>query len=496
MSQGQAHSSNAPEGPGGLLDRLLLQPIWGLFSEARDGLEEELEAVQQAAQDMLFVFSNEGKVLYTNPAVEHSLGYSTADITGQPLASYVHPGDLRTLARVRQDLTKNRAAAVRSFEARFLCSSGEYRWLDWSVVTAHPERFVYAVARDARSEEAVQSQPGLTPNTLEGIADPVFVFNGDWQLTYINDSGETIAGGARKSLVGELLWELFPDLSQGQANMLLRAAVAKQEDAHFETTELAANRLYRIHAYPTERGLMLLCHDVTDLRSHERELAELDRQYTLAQLAAAMSHEIRNPLAAARGFAQLLADEATGRQQDETEQLEIILSELDRATSVLENLLAAAKLQPQEPRPCSLTTIVEKTLPTIRADALNSAKKVVTYLQPVPAVPLDPQAVRHVVYSLARNGLEAMEQGGCLTLTTEARAEEVLLTVANEGGTFDSGLLYGFGQPALHEKSTTAGLDLAVCYNTVARLGGSVDITTDPDGTTFYVSFPLEHVQT
>jgi two-component system, sporulation sensor kinase E len=219
----------------------------------------------------------------------------------------------------------------------------------------------------------------------------------------------------------------------------------------------------------------------------EREISRLDRLNLVGELAASISHEIRNPLTTIRGFLQMLKS-----KEDSSDKgyYDLMIEELDRANTIISDYLGMAKDKPLELRSCHLHEIIASLYPMILADARYSDKQVKLDLEDAPLVYVDEKEIRQLMLNLTRNGIEAMSPGGTLTIGTRSENDNALLFIRDEGPGFDQLLLNNLGTPFLTTKENGTGLGLAVCYRIAARHNANIKLDTGPQGTTFWVTFP------
>ncbi len=227
--------------------------------------------------------------------------------------------------------------------------------------------------------------------------------------------------------------------------------------------------------------------DTTEKQLLEKHLARLDRLNLIGEIAASMGHEIRNPLTSVRGFLQLIEESEEGANLNDY--FNIILEELDRANFILSEFLLLAKDRAIDPHPHDINSIIKAICPLLQADATRSEKVIELQLESVPLVNLDDKEIRQLVVNLARNGLEAMDPGGILTISTCFDKGKVVLAVKDTGKGIAADLLDKLGTPFVTNKDDGAGLALAVCYSIVARHRAQLSFDTSSEGTTFRVQF-------
>src|SRR5215469_3288377 len=154
--------------------------------------------------------------------------------------------------------------------------------------------------------------------------------------------------------------------------------------------------------------LLVVFQDLTDLRRAEQELRRADRMAELGALSAQLAHEIRNPLAAMRGSAQLLSPGA----DPETQRLVGILTgEADRLAELVTDFLVFARPPAPVRRLCDLDELVRQTIELVSSDPLASGVSVDVAPGGLRAE-VDPDQVRQVLLNLLRNALAAAGKSG------------------------------------------------------------------------------------
>ena len=232
----------------------------------------------------------------------------------------------------------------------------------------------------------------------------------------------------------------------------------------------------------------LLSHEIVERQRAEIEMARLDKLNLIGQMAASISHEVRNPMTTVKGFLQMLLNK---QESKDKEYFNLMIEELDRANSILSEFLSISRTRPTMLEWHNINNIVTSTLPLVRAHALNADKLLTVQLSNVPDLQLDIQEIRQLLLNLVRNGLEAMPSGGQLEIKTFSTNSEVALVVSDEGNGIEQHILEKLGQPFFTTKEQGTGLGLAVCYSIVSRHNGRISVETSPRGSTFCVHFEL-----
>ncbi len=237
-----------------------------------------------------------------------------------------------------------------------------------------------------------------------------------------------------------------------------------------------------------EKQILSVVTDITEIDHLQKEMTRLDRLNLVGEMAASIGHEIRNPMTAVRGFLQLLAHEDNALNN---EYYDLMISELDRANGIISCFLALAGNKTVELECVCLNDIIKALYPLIKADALRCDKNLCLELGEVEPLMLDDKEIRQLIMNLCRNGLEAMGSGGTLCIKTCRLADEIMLTVQDQGSGIDQNLIDKLGTPFLTTKPEGTGLGLPVCFSIAHRHQARVDIQSAHTGTSISVIFPL-----
>ncbi len=232
--------------------------------------------------------------------------------------------------------------------------------------------------------------------------------------------------------------------------------------------------------------------DVTREKKLEAGLEKLDRLNIIGQMAASISHEIRNPLTSVRGFLQMLGNYEIYSQ--DLEYFDLMIEEIDRANNIISEYLGLAREKSLKLELSSLDDIITSLTPMIRSDANQREISVRLELGNVQAVLVYENEIRQLILNLARNGLEAMDSHGELTIGTCVQDQQVVLFVRDQGTGIADEVAEKLATPFFTTKVSGTGLGLSVCYNIAARHQACLDYETGPLGTVFFVRFPAASV--
>ncbi|MFZ5597488.1 MAG: PAS domain S-box protein [Bacillota bacterium] len=317
----------------------------------------------------------------------------------------------------------------------------------------------------------------------------------DGRFVCVNKGFEKMTGYTRDEAVNSVFSQLFPGLDPAHENAALERI---KRDGMTNNMELKLQRktgdqidiLFSAETinFNGDEFLLATAIDITEKKRLEEELVRLDRLNLLGHLAASIGHEIRNPLTTVRGFLQLFR--AKSGHNDDNIHFDLMIEELDRANSIITDFLSIAKNKPDNLVRKNINAIIETLLPLITSDAMNSGMNFSTQLNDVPDVLLNENEIRQLILNLVRNGLEAMDEGGNLTIKTFMDDDgAVVLSVRDQGKGITPENQKKLGTPFFTTKDKGTGLGLATSYSIAARNNATIDIETGPGGTTFFVRF-------
>ncbi|MFD0589865.1 nitrogen regulation protein NR(II) [Paenibacillus sp. GCM10027627] len=237
-------------------------------------------------------------------------------------------------------------------------------------------------------------------------------------------------------------------------------------------------------------GAALIAQDVTELRQLRDELGRMERLSLVGQMAASITHEIRNPMAVIRGFVQLIQERSP---QSQYEYFRIIMEELDRANLIISDFLSLAQNRELKMEAASLNNSINDLVPLLSADAnLRGQSLEVELCKELPDMMLNDREVKQMLLNLARNGMEAMEEKGVLRIKTAYEDGEISVHISDEGVGITQEKMKHLFEPFFTTKTRGTGLGLPLCLSIAERHHGRIDVQSkEGEGTTFVVTFNI-----
>ena len=381
---------------------------------------------------------------------------------------------------------KSGAADGRIFDINVV-KAGDYLTITWRDVTASVQDRVNLRQSNERFRTVFDS--GWALMAIIRMSDDV--------ILEVNQHAIETLGYAREEMVG--CTEASLGLIKGEGYVTGGRRIKLLQDGRLENCEirlvaksgrviplLLSTALVHVNGDLCRLNIGL---DISRQKEMEAELQRLDRLNLVGELAAAIGHEVRNPLTTIRGYLQMFQRRRAFAEYHQ--QLVTMIEELDRANDIISDFLSLARHKNIVKQPGSLKTIVETLSPLIQADAMLRGHDFCLDLVDTPPVPIDNGELRQLILNLARNALEAMGNKGLLTIRTYAADGAAILEVRDNGSGIPDHIMAEIGKPFVTTKENGTGLGLSVCYRIAERHGARLAVATSPEGTVVGVVFPL-----
>jgi PAS domain S-box-containing protein len=242
--------------------------------------------------------------------------------------------------------------------------------------------------------------------------------------------------------------------------------------------ELSATRILE---NSQEVAIVGIFRDLRERRQLQEKLLESERLATIGRMAGHLSHAMKNPLMAIGGFARQVRDHIGGDPAQNKQHLEIIIDKIQE----LENLVAETSNYARltEPRlvPGDINALLKESCqlmePHFEEHHINLKLSLDDKLQPMA---FDPAHLSQCFLHLLKNALEAMPQGGILTVTTSRQDNQVLVEFVDTGQGMSPEVLEKSLQAFYSTKPGGSGLGLAICKKIMEVQGGEIKVQSEP----------------
>lgn len=243
-----------------------------------------------------------------------------------------------------------------------------------------------------------------------------------------------------------------------------------------------------------DMGTVLQVRDVTESKWIEQRMRRMERYMGLGSLAAGLHHEIRNPLAALSLHFQLLEENLdVGEMTEENRQtFGVIRSELARIARVLESFRDFASIEQLHLREIDVNDLVERQVALLSPQALSRSVEIQFMPSTVCRLHADAGHLEQALLNLMINSMEAMPDGGVLSIRTLQKDDWAIIEVEDTGHGISADVQDKVLDPYFSTKASGTGLGLAFCDKIAREHSGSLDFTSSGAGTVFRLSLPVD----
>ncbi|MEW6323392.1 MAG: PAS domain-containing protein [Acidobacteriota bacterium] len=466
----------------------------------------------------------DGCLELVSPGWRTVMGYAPDRLVGARLLELVHPDDATETAEHLLSLMTS-GLEGRTFEARFRCRDGSYRWLFWNMGVDPAQRRMHGVAHDVTerrlmdqalraSEERLRALTGQVPGCIYQFRQR---HDGRGEFTYLSDGLTAIFGVEPEDVYADqgLLWSfIVPQDVEGVQASLAAATAALQPWMHDFHIALPSGETKGIHghAHPhrTDDGTIEwsgLLTDVTELRRQEAELirtreAALEASREKSRFLANMSHEIRTPMNGIIGMASLaLSTPLSGEQR---EYLESVRTSAESLLGIINDILDISKIEARrmviDAAPFGLRAMIDEAVTMSRPRALEKHLALdIRVDADMPArVVGDAVRVGQVVRNLVSNAVKFTDEGGVHIRVSREGPGRVRISVADSGPGIPPDQQAAIFEPFCQGDGSATrrfggtGLGLSISRELVQLMQGALWVESEAGrGATFHCVLPL-----
>ncbi|WP_158606544.1 PAS domain S-box protein [Paenibacillus ginsengarvi] len=465
--------------------------------ERKPSRRKELQRlVTEQSQNLIISCSSDLSIRSVSSEIMTVLGYGAEEVIGWKLDDLLHPEDASQLQGIQE--------GSMTCTNRYLHKDHKYVWFEstYRFVRESPRTpgFVLAYGRDIterkQAEELLELQMEQYRQLVENSPDAVLILAKQKGL-YINKMGIRLLGGDteedRRTILGDP-YRFAPIPDQKQDGALLRREADGDEEKFYElklvrldgqTIEAEARSVPTL--FQNEPAVYTIIRDMTERKKTMELLHHSEKLSAAGQLAAGIAHEIRNPLTAIRGFHQLM--QTNGLKK---EYFDIMAAEMDRIEMILTELLVLAKPQEVKIKQADIVSLLVQVTALLESQAIMTGCRLcIDSEQPSLFFRCDENQIKQVFINLIKNAIEAMPDGGDVTIRLKAEADKLIIRVSDEGQGIDEQLLRRVGQPFYTTKQDGTGLGLMITNKIIENHGGTMSIESAVGaGTTFTIVFP------
>ncbi len=475
------------------------KPPEGLFARLLDSLTDMYSLVLD--QDQRITYANLSFLEHFGLAWPEISGRTCGDL-GMPFRGADHlevgfcPTELSPQYPARTLLTRQvqDKAYVYDCTLYHLEGSAGAAWTLWSLRDV-TDRF--------RLESQVRQLDELERNLVQASMDGIIVNDMLGNVLIFNNGAARILGYTPEAVIGKIkVFKFYPGKIAHEVKRLIYdpdyggmgvienlETLALHKDGSLVPIWLSARLL---HEDSREVGIVGYFRDLRERRRLEMELLRNERLATLGKMVARISHEIKNPLVTIGGFAGQLGG-LTDLPDAARRKLSLIHQEVQRLEKFLTDMSTFIRGAAPQKTAGDLIALMREVAELM--DASFKERSVTFHLHresEIPTFAFDPGQIRQVLLNLFKNALEAMPQGGELTVTAGVQGDTLVLTIADTGCGIPPEQMQNLFTPFATTKPEGTGLGLTIVRGLITQHQGEINIESAVGrGTACIVRLPL-----
>lgn len=427
------------------------------------------------------------------------------------------PESITSPFRVENRITNHLDEYIQAIDDKLRVALGEYYH-----ALPHEKReglrdiFVHAVHDViAMAKKGKNIHERFVQNVVLNAVDPIVGLDVDQRIFFWNRGAEEVFGYQREEILGKPFTALLECDAESSADLRAHDDAFHRDGSVRDFHTRALTRDGRIILVSLSRtmlrdefeqpmGSLAIIRDMTAMKQLERQVAHNEKLALLGQIAAGIAHEIGTPLNIISGIAEcfmLDRDETHPEHED----LETIISQTDRITKLVRDLLSFARPQPMRAGRIHLSDEIARAVSLLRGRFDKLGITVQQDLDDVPDVVADPNQLQQVFLNLLVNACDAFADDTApteprsITITTHVRSGEqgeiVHIHFIDNGPGMTADLLTRVFEPFVTTKEVGrgTGLGLAVCRRIIEDHHGVIEVTSRPgEGADFAIRFPVD----
>jgi PAS domain S-box-containing protein len=470
--------------------------------EALKDSEERYRTLIEGANDAVFLENVTGRIVDVNTMACRMLGYSRDEILKLNMAD---------LLQQEVETERQQGEITEHIEEILLRKDGTRMAVEVNTSTLRlkGEKFHMSVVRDitVRKEKELR-QRHLEQTILEskqrlmavfdGIMSPLTITDLDYNIVMVNKTTATLFGETIRSLIGKKCYTAFRHGSEPCPNCPVAETIRTGQPSHRLGDHPVVNRTIEEYTYPiydASGNLSLIINygiDVTDKMKMQKQLLQADKMASLGTLAAGIAHEIRNPMATINLNTQILLRDLNLDQEHQVYMVDI-QKEVRKIERIISEILEFSKPKPAHLVETSVNDVVQSVHEFIRVQLRKHGVQVHLELEDSPPpVLMDPAQVSQVLINLVINAMQAMPEGGDLTITTrhDPNNKRVELFVIDTGVGIPPENIDKIFDPFFTNKPEGTGLGLSIARQLLEKNQATIQVeSTVGKGTTFCLRF-------
>jgi PAS domain S-box-containing protein len=328
------------------------------------------------------------------------------------------------------------------------------------------------------------------------LQDGLMLFTRDENVVLVSASAERFAGRHRAEILGRRVDEIFND-STRLGRIVLDSFALRQPISQREIEIEDGRRIQLSLDFIAERGqpigALLTMRDAESVRRIENEIELSRRLAAIGRLTSGVAHEVKNPINAIVIHLEILRERLLQLDPETRRHMDIIASEIQRLDRVVKTLVDFTRPIDLRLSEVDLRRLMEEVASLAEPEARQRGVKIVRQEDARPLLArIDSDLVKQAVLNVVLNGVQAMPQGGILSLTSQAHDQSAKLEIHDQGDGIAPEIRDKIFNLYFTTKKSGSGIGLAVSYRVLQLHNGALEFDSEAGkGTTFRFILPL-----
>ncbi len=489
------------------------------FEKALRESEEKYRNLFERVRHGLFISTKEGYFLDCNPALLEMAGYQDKEeFLQMDIAQdlYVNVEDRKEFQRLIEQ-----QEFVKDLEVEFKKRSGEKITV---LLTAHVKKddkgevvgyegINIDISDRKRMEKELKEANDFLMNLIESSVDGIIVTDMKGDILIFNKGAENLLGYKSEEVVGKMnIRSIYqpgvakevmdklrsPDFG-GVGKLTSFPIFHRRKDGELIEGDLSASIIYdekgdEIASVGIFKDLRERLRIERELQKMQEALLQSEKLAAMGRLTSQIAHELNNPIYGIMNTLELLKTEIPPESK-RRRILELSLSEIQRLSEMLRNMLSFSKPEEEKRRPVKIDELIEGILLVMEKQMKESNIQVETSFAPdIPEIMASTNQMRQVMLNLFKNAKEAMPRGGTLFVRTSKEDNRIFIRIQDSGVGIPEGIRDKIFEAffTTKQKVKGVGLGLSVCYGIIKDHGGDIKVESEEGkGTTFAISLPI-----
>ena len=343
-----------------------------------------------------------------------------------------------------------------------------------------------------------------TGSVLDNMADGVIAINPQGIITVFNKAAEKIFN--RK--VDEIAGKKYSDFLSEEFVWIQKTVDAKlpiefrEIEYHVHSGELRYLGISTSIIYSSANEvdtIVAVIQDLTERKHAQQQLERKEKLSAMGALASGIAHEIRNPLNAINIIVQRFQYEfePTDGGEEYRHLAKTVRSEVQRVNQIVTQFLEFAKPPKLDRRKSNISLLCKETLDVVRSQAQVNRITIDTKIKDPIEIQIDSERMKQVLLNLYQNAIEAMPDGGVLSVSLEKEAKQVFIHISDTGTGIQPEIRDKIFNLYFTTKSSGTGFGLSLVQQIIQEHDGEIFLSsTSGQGTTFTIELPIDKIGT